>query len=193
MLDQLNVTRWTQAAGMGFTGFALLSTSEHMIQVRRLQASDIQQVLRVQSECYRPELIESEASFEGKLTLYPRACVGAWDGRVLRGYLFAHPWIVGEPVHLDTWSQSLPPNSDGMYLHDLSISPSYRGKGIPKRLLDVVIDCAREVGLMRFALVAVQQSEPFWERWGFSVKYTLPYAPGVDGSYMTCEGIPVWR
>jgi hypothetical protein len=47
--------------------------------------------------------------------------------------------------------------------------------------------------LPRFALVAVQSSEPFWSRFGFAIDRSLVYAPGVTASYMICEGAPRWR
>ncbi len=164
-----------------------------MIEVKELRAIDIEHVLCVQNQCYRPELIESAESFLTKIAICSSTCVGAWEKEALCGYLFAHPWKIGLPVQLDRRSNQMPEGVDGIYLHDLAVTPECRGRGVPRALLRPVLEYARCTGLLRFALVSVQGSEPFWERWGFSLKYTLPYAPGVTGSYMTCEGLPSWR
>ncbi len=164
-----------------------------MIQLGTLAAADIPAVLRVQRACYRDELIESADSFLKKLALYGAGCRGAWTKTRLSGYVFAHPWRVGDVVDLDSDSYVLPADANCMYVHDLAVDPSERQQSIASRLFQAVVAVAEERGLNRFALVAVQNSEPFWSRWGFSVQREFPYAPGVPASYMLSEELPKWR
>jgi len=129
-----------------------------MIEIRQLERSHIPAVLRVQGECYRPELIESSDCFLAKLAVYPAGCTGAWSGNLLVAYLFGHPWRKGQLVDLGSEFSPLPANADCMYLHDLAVMPAFRGQSIPRQLLGAVIGDALKMGLNHFALVAVQHS-----------------------------------
>jgi GNAT superfamily N-acetyltransferase len=74
-----------------------------------------------------------------------------------------------------------------MYIHDLAVLRSHRGRGLARLLLTEVFRVAEELGLKRFGLVAVQNSEAFWQRWGFERREPLMYAPGVSGTRMVRE------
>lgn len=164
-----------------------------MIRIDSLSPANLPEVLRIQAECYCTELLECAESFSNKLALYPDGCVGAWADGSLCGYLFAHPWRMGEIVHLDSNSYVIPSDANGMYVHDLAVAPAARGKQVARQLLGRLVAAADKRDLNRFALVAVQNSEPFWARWGFAVDRELIYAPGVRASYMMCEGSLGWR
>jgi GNAT superfamily N-acetyltransferase len=157
------------------------------MSVRLLGVGDLSAITAVQRECYRDELIENEITFRKKIEGFPRGCLGLdRDGRI-GGYVFCQPWRFGEVVPLDDSAGTVPPGSDCLYIHDLSVIPAWRGTGAAKELLDGVFGLAAETGLSRFGLVAVQASEPFWERWGFRVARTFQYTAGVPASYMTKE------
>lgn len=159
---------------------------------RLLMESDISQVLTVQTTCYRPELIESRSAFLRKLTLFPSGCFGSFECGQMVGYVFAHPWVRGTTVPLDSSDYLLPGNIDCMYVHDLAVVATARGKGVAPSLIQALSDAASTQHLKTFALVAVQDSEKYWTRWGFRTQYSLEYGTGVPAHYMTCDELPKW-
>ena len=162
------------------------------MSVVRLEADDISDVLSVQEECYRSELIESAASFHRKLVLFPEGCFGVRDQGRLTAYIFGHPWKLGQSVPLDSSSYALPEDADCMYVHDLAVAPETRGSGIAAQLIQALISVSAAKGLNAFALVAVQNSEAYWKRWGFSVDHGLEYGTGLAASYMLSTQLPKW-
>lgn len=155
--------------------------------------NDIAEVLRVQAAGYRPELNESEAAFRLKLRLFPEGCWALWDGPRMAAYVFAHPWTKGRKVLLDSSGYELPSDSNCMYIHDLCVSPESRGSGAGSLLVLSLVEVAERRGLDSFALVAVQESEAYWRRWGFIDQFALEYGAGVPATYMLCEGMPRWK
>src|SRR4051794_31123331 len=126
--------------------------------IRQLTAQDIAAVLRVQKEAYHLELLERPESILSKMRLFPRGAMGFFDSDVLAAYVFCHPWQFGEVVPIDAVLQSLPINADCVYIHDLAVGSSYRGKGIAKSLLGAVFALGENLGITNYMLVAVQSS-----------------------------------
>ena len=54
-----------------------------------------------------------------------------------------------------------------LYLHDLALSHEARGKGIAKKLVENLIDTAKDQGFKKILLVAIQNSSVFWGKFGF--------------------------
>lgn len=155
-----------------------------MLVVRALSREDMKQVLAVQSQAYAKEFLECEATFLAKLTLFPAGCWGAHDGASLAGYIFSHPWRSDDLVPLDHSLAALPASPDSYYIHDLAVAPSHRGRHVAAQLLQKVFAVAQQSGLFRFSLAAVQDSEPFWERWGFHAVARVPYGLGHTATHM---------
>ena len=83
------------------------------------------------------------------------------------GYLFAVPWTAGQPPALDARTCELPSEPDCLYLHDLSVAPIACQGGTGRALVEAFRARMAVLGLARAALVAVQDSVPYWERYGF--------------------------
>ena len=163
------------------------------VTIRPLTADDIPAVLDVQRLCYRTELIESAGSYSRKIALFPDGCRAAVDRARLVGYVFAHPWMLGKEVPLDGSDYSLPATFECMYFHDLAVHPAHRRSGAAGLLVAELVAVASRSALNSFALVAVQESEAYWARWGFAARRRMQYGAGVQATYMTCEGKPSWR
>jgi len=104
-----------------------------------------------------------------KFTLFPAGCFTLMDaGAVIRGYCFSHPWHDGAPPSLDTFLGSLPERPSRYFIHDLTLDPSVQGRRLAATLLPRLIAVAERVATPRMALVAVNGSEPFWTRMGFT-------------------------
>ncbi|NMC08450.1 MAG: GNAT family N-acetyltransferase [Candidatus Lokiarchaeota archaeon] len=151
------------------------------VDTRQLDEADLDAVLDVQRDCYRPGLVESRGSFARKLALFPPGCLGSFDGRELVGYCFSFPWRVGDIFPIDTCVENLPPDPDCLYIHDIAVVPSRRRENVARGLLLRCINLARARGLPSLAGVAVQGSEHVWRRFGFVTSQRVAYAPGEDG------------
>lgn len=154
--------------------------------IRTLTESDIPAVLRVQKEAYRPELIECADTFLHKMRLFPQGALGYFNGE-MGAYIFVHPWLKESVVPLDHALAKLPAHPDCIYIHDLAVGNAARGKGVGKLLMDRVFAIGEEMGIHTYSLVAVQSSEPFWRRFGFTPVEGFEYVENVEASRMTLE------
>jgi ribosomal protein S18 acetylase RimI-like enzyme len=142
-------------------------------------AADLPAVLAIQTRCYAADLLESAATFAAKLNYSSDTCwvASGPDGQLL-AYLFAQRAAYLHPPRLDSAPQdSLAParkanaSSDlnlVLHLHDLAVDRAARGMALGDRLVARAFAAARQAGLARLTLVAVQQSSAFWSRFGFA-------------------------
>lgn len=64
------------------------------------------------------------------------------------------------------------------YIHHTAVLPSYRNRGIAKRLVDAAVNALDEEGINKIGLVAFAKNEignGFWKKMGFSVRDDLVY------------------
>lgn len=162
----------------------------HPRHVRPLRASDLSDIRRIERESYVPELRESDAAMRSKMALFPAGALGCFDGAEMSGYCFALPWRGLTPIGVAEVLEGLPADPDVMYIHDMVVSAARRRQGVASALLAEIVRLAGERQLDRLTLVAVQGSEPFWARAGFSAAATLEYVTGVRGTIMTRGGVP---
>lgn len=140
--------------------------------LRRLDPDDLDAVLRIQANAY-PELAESPAAIADRLLQAPHWCWGAERDDQLCAYFLTHPWRVPTPPEWNRELPLLPAQSHMLYLHDLAIGPTARGSGLAARLVDTVLQRARHARFTHAMLVAVQDSQRFWQRQGFTVRPTV--------------------
>lgn len=145
-----------------------------------MQISDLPHVMGVQAQAYGDVMLESEATLASRLALSPGTCWVAVDAvdaadathvstnepRVA-GYLFTHPWRLAAPPPLDIVLDALPDAPDCWYVHDMALAPRTRGAGVASQLYAAALTAAQSLGLQTSALVAVQQSQGFWARFGY--------------------------
>jgi len=152
-------------------------------EIKTIPASDLDDVVAVQQQSYPEELWENAAIFREKQRVFPAGAFGWYDDGHLQAYLFVHPWRRHETAPLFTETMTLPENPDCLYIHDLAIAPAARGKGAARALVTAAFALAKEQGLEHFSLVAVQESESFWRKFGFTPYKTLTYS-GVPATHM---------
>lgn len=131
--------------------------------IRRLTSADLPLVFAIQAEVYPPAIRDGEAAFASRITAAPDWC---WtvevEGRP-GGYLLSHPWTSMAPPAPDTTLESA--DGDVWYIHDLSVAPWARGRGLGNRLLEACL--AAHPTIRRSELVAVPGAAPFWEARGW--------------------------
>lgn len=152
--------------------------------VRSMQIEDLPSVLGVQSSCYFEVEPESEASLRAKLLASPTTCFIAeeHEGKVI-GYLIAVPTRFESPPEFNAPYYDLPPNPEALYLHDLAVAPEGRGSGAGKMLVTEFLSRFHASKLPRACLIAIQNSAPYWERYGFRVVVPSDSLRAKIGSY----------
>ena len=138
-----------------------------VIDIRMMVETDIPAVLEIQAVCYTELTPESDESLHAKLRASQSTCFVASLGRDTVGYLIALPWAFSSPPPLNATTCQLPHTPDCLYLHDLAVSPDARKFGTGRALVEAFLTRLRASGLGRASLVAVQNSVPYWERYGF--------------------------
>jgi len=155
------------------------------MDVRPLTSEDLDQVLAIQVMVYPPGLQENAATFRDKFSLKPAGLFGVFDGDGgLGGYILSHPWRAGRVVPLGLARTVLPEKADCLYIHDLAVRPSFRGRGIARMLVNRIFEFGDGLSFDTYTLVAVQGSEPFWSRFGFRIMKKIEYVPGIKGTEM---------
>lgn len=107
--------------------------------------------------------------FAERLRLYPQGCAVLEDESYLVGYALTHPWRYGEPPSLNSRLGNIPQNATTYYVHDVALLPQARGKGYAIQMGDWLLHLAEQEGFPNLSLVAVNRSQPFWEKLGFRV------------------------
>ncbi len=99
--------------------------------------------------------------------LYPQGCLMLVEDERAIGYALAHPWRFAEPPPLNRLLGELPTDASTYYIHDVALLADARGKGYALQAAERLITHARETGFGNASLVAVNNSQAFWERVGF--------------------------
>lgn len=139
------------------------------MKIRRMSQTDLPAISRIQRECYSETILESVDSFSAKLSASPDFCFVAVQRQQVVGYVVSLPWVFGVIPELDGSECSIPPNADGLCIHDMAVTPSARDIGAAKHMLNTVLEAANQQGYKRIFLVAIQGASSYWRRHGFEV------------------------
>ncbi|QDZ30688.1 GNAT family N-acetyltransferase [Noviherbaspirillum sp. UKPF54] len=150
-----------------------------------MSGQDVAAVLRIQSACYAPSMVEAEETIRQRLREFPGTAWVAQDEQGICGYLVAYPSRVGNITPLGaTFGKT--DAADTLYLHDLAVAPRAKGQGVAKALAGCALEQARLRGLRFSALVSVQDSRAFWRALGYETWDALP--PQQQACLLTYEG-----
>jgi ribosomal protein S18 acetylase RimI-like enzyme len=162
--------------------------------IRPMRMTDLTAIQKVQSQCYPAAYLESREAFATKLAGAPGSCWVAQDREAaVQAYLVCLPVDEESFPALNASLWNPPIRSTMLYLHDLAVSPSLRGSGTATSLVAQARTQAQHMGLQSLVLVAVQGSEPFWQRHGFAMQTPEHVSVvrklasfGTDAHLMTC-------
>lgn len=133
---------------------------------RPMKEADLSAVIRIAAAAH-VGLEERADVFAEKLRLSPQGCLALDLGGEVLGYIYSHPWKLGDAPALDAFLDALPAVPDCLYLHDLALDPRARGHGAPAAAVARLVKTAEAAGLEAMALVAVRGTGPFWTRHRF--------------------------
>lgn len=146
-----------------------------------MRPGDIDAVLAVQRAAYGDAYQEAADVLLDKWRLGERWCQVAEIDQVCVGYVLAHPWGRDRvpPLH----ERLVPPaRPDGLFLHDLAIAPTGRGRGLAAALFDAVRR-AGQPAFRRITLVSLAGAVQFWQGHGFR-----PVAAGANDTDVSSYG-----
>lgn len=135
---------------------------------RAMTTGDLPRVAEI-ADAVHPGFPERAEVFAERLTLYPAGChvLVASEG-ALAGYVVSHPWHDRAPPALDTLLGALPAKPSTFYIHDIALMPRMRGTKAAQTVVASLINHARGAGFANVSLIAVNDSQPFWQRMGFT-------------------------
>jgi GNAT superfamily N-acetyltransferase len=156
---------------------------ERKAVVRAMRLEDMATVLDIQSCCYDATKRESRQSFLAKLEASPTTCFMGLVAEAPVGYLVAVPAEVGSPPPLNSPGYPVPRAANALYLHDLAVRPAARGAGAAVALIEAYFRAVQRSGVRFACLTAVNDSRPFWERYGFQPAASIDSCPGAMATY----------
>ncbi|WOC16539.1 GNAT family N-acetyltransferase [Pseudochrobactrum sp. MP213Fo] len=140
---------------------------------RLMREADLNAVYEI-SCVVHPDFPEDPAIFADRLRVFaPGALVLSRivEGQEqLLGYSFSHPWQQFSAPALNSLLHKIPDNADTYYLHDVALLPQARALGAARKLVALLVQTALDHGYDSLSLVAVNGSQPYWERQGFQVQ-----------------------
>lgn len=145
--------------------------------IRKTKSSDYPAINTLGTANYPKNYDETDESFNSKMAGYPEGCfVADLDGII--GYVVSFPYLLGKqyPAN-EPYAPVASP--DCYYIHDLTVSPDFRRKGIATQLAKKVLQAHWEVT----GLVAVGGSRGFWQTLGFRGFAHIDYY-GLKAEYM---------
>lgn len=136
---------------------------------RLMRPQDMEAVCAIAADCH-PDLPERAAVLAEKQRLAPASCLilANADTKAVSGYILAHPWADGAIPRLDCFLRALPAETDILYLHDLALDKTARGRGLAGLGVRNLCAYAQKAGFTAVSLTAVHHSAPFWQAQGFA-------------------------
>ncbi|MCF7646255.1 GNAT family N-acetyltransferase [Bacillus subtilis] len=136
---------------------------------RLMQPSDLAEVYDM-SCVVHPDFPEDAAIYKDRLEVFAAGSFVLQGDKQLLGYSFSHPWMRFSAPALNTLLQKAPEAADSFYMHDVALLPQARAFGAARKLVSILVATAQAHGFDSLSLVAVNGSQPYWEKQGFSVQ-----------------------
>lgn len=135
--------------------------------IRAMTVQDLAEVDRIQREVYDPRLLETVAVLEDKIRYFPQGCWLCEADQGVVGYMLSHPSSLAAPPALKTFFSPNASEPDCYFIHEITVQRSCWSKGVGTRLFAQALRIALEHGFPTMALVAVHNSQRYWQRFGF--------------------------
>ena len=131
-----------------------------------MRLADLACVAAIQAGAYAVDLLEDDATLHARLCGFPDTAWVAEGPSGVCAYLVAYRSVLDKVSPLGGHFES-PENANCLYLHDLAIDARAAGQKLGSLLVAQALLAAQQQGLAYSALVAVQNSQAFWQRFGY--------------------------
>ncbi|WP_439271436.1 GNAT family N-acetyltransferase [Pseudochrobactrum sp. HB0163] len=138
-------------------------------QWRQMCEADLAEV-HAMSCIVHPDFPEDPAIFADRLKVFAQGALVLQGTGQLLGYSFSHPWRRHCAPALNTLLHRMAEDADTYYFHDVALLPQARSLGAARKLVQLLKDIALAHGFDSLSLVAVNGSQPYWEKQGFVVQ-----------------------
>ena len=159
--------------------------------IRKILDSDLKDILNIQSRVYSENLVESPESVISKFRVSSDTCFVHMTNEKINSYCLAYPYPKLTPPPLNNLLNEIT-LSKNIFLHDLSVTPEFAGNGIARKMLSKLFEICFSQNFNSITLMAVQNSETFWQKFGFKIIKSKNISPtyGVDSKLMLCDNVP---
>ncbi|WP_417463938.1 GNAT family N-acetyltransferase [Kordiimonas sp.] len=157
---------------------------------RQMTADDMRAVIELAAEIHLDHPEDDDVIIE-RPTFFPEGCFVLQAEDAILGYTLVHPAEFEKPPALNALIGTAPQGTDTLHIHDIALSPKARGTGASGDALKLIKEKGKHAGYKRISIVAVNGTEPFWQKHGFE-HHTSPKLEeklaSYDGtaSYMLC-------
>lgn len=145
------------------------------IKLENISSGDWHDIERIQREAYESKLLEDLSVLKQKADLPGQQCrvvtlESPGRKRKCVGYLLAHefPNLMAPNLDRELDTDSYVSHGHNIFIHDFCLSLELKGLGRGKEIVEKFLTQLVEKGYRSVSLVAVQASEPFWSKFGFS-------------------------
>ncbi len=139
------------------------------VEWRGMTGFDLAEVERVAGAVH-PGYFESREVLAERQALYRDGAYVLEVGEKIAGYVLSHPWRFGDAPALNALIGHLPEDPDTYYIHDIALMPLTRKVGAASQIVHGLIKHAIAGGFGSVSLIAVNNSVPFWSKFGFAVE-----------------------
>ncbi|CAN5869041.1 GNAT family N-acetyltransferase [soil metagenome] len=140
--------------------------------LRKMCLADIDAVYAVQAAAYVDDMVEALSLLQARWLSAPDTAWVAYDTQGVCAYLVAYPSLHGKITALGS-RFVVPEQPDCLYLHDLAVAPRAHGQQLGSRLVRQALQHAASARYPYSALVAVQNSQAFWKKCGYTEHQTV--------------------
>ncbi len=156
------------------------------MKIRPIKENDWKSILEIQQQAYTDIEPESESVLRRKYIISPATCMVAVDNHEnILGCCLSHPWApcTVPPLYKEIEN---PAATNNLFIHDMAVFPRFRKRGVASNLCNMIINLANSQGFKSISLVAVQNANNFWMKFGFSknAKIALHQTYGEGAVFM---------
>ena len=133
---------------------------------RQMTAADMPQVIALAARIHIDHPEDDDVIIERR-TFFPEGCLVLESGDAIYGYTLVHPAEFEMPPALNKLIGRAPRATDTLHIHDVALAPEARGTGAAQKALKIIEDTAKSNAYRQISIVAVNGTEPFWQKQGF--------------------------
>lgn len=138
------------------------------IKISAAAVNDLEHIDHIQRQAFIEELWEPKSLFHSILKAGKGFCFVACLEENYAGYILAYP-TCQDRQDFEQGPVRQTEGHDCVYLHDLCVSPDYRGQRVAQSLLYALEVSVKKAGYKNITGISVQNTQEFWQRQEFMI------------------------